>query len=46
MKIKNFLIKFIIVIVVFATLFTISGCATILPQPKTAVEQSMETEQV
>ncbi len=46
MSIKNFLIRFAIVVVVLTTLFSISGCATIFSHLNKAVEQSTETEQL
>jgi serine protease Do len=46
MKAKNFLIRFAIVVVVFITLFSISGCASILQQLGKAAERSTETEQL
>ena len=46
MRIKSYLIKLITTAVVVATLFSISGCATILPSTNKAVEQSTETVQL
>lgn len=46
MNIKNFLIKSAIVVMVITTLFSISGCATILQRLGKSSEQSTETEQL
>ncbi|MCJ7666217.1 MAG: trypsin-like peptidase domain-containing protein [Actinobacteria bacterium] len=46
MKIKKFLVRSVIIIVAFVTLFSISGCSAILPQHDPVKEQLMETEQL